>query len=188
MYLCDASSSSGLMLTTQWSLPTSLIYSISCVSTGSIKSPTSTSPLFIISYIMSAVAVCIAIWTNGYLDLNLRHISASFSTTANSPHPMVTVPSTYLSAPCSSSIVRPSRSMISSARLLSRIPSCVNVIFLPVRTKSDVPSSFSSCASCLDNVGCVICNCSAAFVKLCSLATIRKYFNTLSSIFTLRIH
>ena len=27
---------------------------------------------------------------------------------------------------------------------------------------------------CLDSVGWVICNCSAAFVKLCSFATVRK--------------
>ena len=32
----------------------------------------------------------------------------------------------------------------------------------------------SNAAICLDSVGWVICNCSAAFVKLCSFATVKK--------------
>ena len=37
-----------------------------------------------------------------------------------------------------------------------------------------IPRSSSNAAICLDRVGWVICNCSAAFVKLCSFATVKK--------------
>ena len=53
----------------------------------------------------------------------------------------------------------------------SKIPSSVRKIFFPFRINKVIPSFSSNAAICLESVGCVICNCSAAFVKLCSFAT-----------------
>ena len=122
------------------------------------------------------------IWTIGYFSLKPLHISARVSTAANSPHPTVTVPSTSSQSPLNSSNILSSRSVISRARRLSKIPSSVRVMLCPPRLNNVVPSSSSNAASCLERVGCVICNCSAALVKLCSLATVRKYLKTLNSI------
>ena len=144
------------------------------MSTGSMNNAISTSPLFIISYTASAVAVCNTIWTSGYFSLYVLHIFANVSTAANSPHPMVIVPSTTSSFPFSSSIVLSSRLRISRARLFNKIPSSVSEIFFPLRINNVIPRSSSNAAICLDSVGWVICNCSAAFVKLCSFATVRK--------------
>ena len=66
------------------------------------------------------------------------------------------------------------RLRISRARLFNKIPSSVSEIFFPLRINNVTPSSSSNAAICLDSVGWVICNCSAAFVKLCSFATVRK--------------
>ena len=54
------------------------------------------------------------------------------------------------------------------------IPYSVSEIFFPLRINNITPSSSSNAAICLDSVGWVICNCSAAFVKLCSFATVKK--------------
>ena len=96
---------------------------------------------------------------------------------------MVIFPSTTSSFPFSSSSVFSSRLRISRARLFNKIPSSVSEIFFPLRINNVTPSSSSNAAICLDSVGWVICNCSAAFVKLCSFATVRKYRNSLNSIF-----
>ena len=82
----------------------------------------------------------------------------------------------------SSSSVRSSRLRISNALLFNKIPSSVSIILFPLQTNRAIPNSSSNAASCLDRVGCVMCNCSAAFVKLCSFATVRKYRNILNSI------
>ena len=144
------------------------------MSTGSRNNAISTRPFFIISYTVSAVAVWSAIWTSGYFSLYVLHILANVSTAANSPHPMVIVPSTTSSFPFSSSSVFSSRWRISKARLFNKIPSSVREILFPFRRNNVIPSSSSNAAICLESVGCVICNCSAAFVKLCSFATVKK--------------
>lgn len=53
-------------------------------------------------------------------------------------------------------------------------PSLVRVMERPPLSKSFAPSSSSRAASCLESVGWVIFSCSAAFVKLCSLANGQK--------------
>jgi hypothetical protein len=84
------------------------------------------------------------------------------------------MPSTTSSFPFSSSSVLSSRLRISKARLFNKIPSSVSDIFFPFRINNVIPRSSSNAAICLDSVGWVICNCSAAFVKLCSFATVKK--------------
>ena len=92
------------------------------------------------------------------------------STAVNSPQPKVTVPSITSLVPLSSSSVRSSRLRISNALLFNKIPSSVSIILFPLRTNRTISNSSSNAASCLDRVGCVMCSCSAAFVKLCSFA------------------
>ena len=72
---------------------------------------------------------------------------------------------------------------VSTARLFNRIPSSVCEIFFPLRINNVIPRSSSNAAICLESVGWVICNCSAAFVKLCSFATVKKWRNSLNSMF-----
>ena len=144
----------------------------------------STSPWFIISYTESAVAVCNAICTIGYFSLYILQISANVSTAANSPHPIEIVPSINSSLALISSIIFSSKSIISKALRFNSIPASVSVILRFPLIKSDVPSSSSNAESCLESVGCVIFSCSAAFVKFCSFATVKKYRNSLISIYT----
>lgn len=101
----------------------------------------------------SAVAVCKAICTKGYLSLKILHIFAKSSTMENSPQPTVTVPAISSSCPFSSSSVRSLRSIISRALRLNKIPASVNVMFLPERTNKGTPISSSKAAICLERVG-----------------------------------
>ena len=97
-----------------------------------------------------------------------KEISAKVSTAANLPHPIVIVPSISPSFTVNSSRIFSSRSMIYKALRFNNIPASVSVILRLSLIKRAVPSSSSNAANCLDSVGCVIFNCSVAFVKFCS--------------------
>ena len=95
-----------------------------------------------------------------------------------SPPATLMVPSRF-SAACETSIsVLSTRETISSARRRRRMPSGVNAILRPLRSRSGTPISASRSAIWRDSVGCVMWRRLAAFVMLSSRATMRKYFNT----------
>ena len=158
------------------------------VDVGSNKKPTSTSPLSIFHLISSAFPDKIEKVIDGYLFVSLWSVLAILEVVQPSKAPIVRWPdnSAFFRSSKTCTVLLVS-CKISSALILRNCPSSVKISFFPSRIKSCVSSSRSSSLICLDNVGCVIYNCSAALDTVPAVATVQKYFNNRSSIYSFPI-
>ena len=184
IYSFSASGQSFRIITPHFSFCPKRTNSYLLISTGSFKRPISTVPFSILSLISSAIPLQTSNITFGFSFLN---DAANFATPLNtqvSPLPMVIVPISISSLCDKSSLIFSSIFIISCARCFNSIPSSVSDILCFPRLNNFTPSSSSICISCLDKVGCVTFSLCAALVIFSSRATIKKYFNTLSSIVT----